>query len=80
MIPELVARVPRFVILWLDILIIGGILWVYYDKGLFIIRTPETDVTKNRHRGFSWTVGHEKNYIYVYCGIIIIIIIIIIVI
>ena len=70
MTPNPVAWVRICVILWLDILIMGGILWLYQTQGLFMIYAPDTDVTKNSHDGCSWTVGHKKFflnlYIYIY--------------
>ena len=60
MTPKPVAWVPRFVILWLDIFIMGGILWLYQTQRLFMICAPDTDVTENSHGGCSWTAGHKK--------------------
>ena len=42
----LVVCVPRCVILWFDIFIIGGILWLYQTEGSFKIYAPD--------RGLQW--------------------------
>ena len=47
--PKPFAFVPRCVILWLDIFIMGGILWLYQTQGLFMIRAPDTDMTKKSY-------------------------------
>ena len=60
-----VAWVPRFVILWLDILIMSGILWLYQTQGLFMIYAPETDMIKNSYDGYTWTAGYKKREVYV---------------
>ena len=54
------AWFPRSVILWLDILMMDGILWLYQIQGLLMICAPNTDVTKNSYDGYTWTAGHEK--------------------
>ena len=36
------------------------ILWLYQTQGLFIIATPDTDVTENSYSNFSWTAGDKK--------------------
>ena len=58
---EPVARVPRRVIFWFNIFIMGDILWLYQTQGLLIIYAPDTDVTENSHGDCSWTAGHAKN-------------------
>ena len=49
MTPKPVAWVPCFVVLRLDIFIMGGILWLYQTQGLFLISAPDTDVSKSSH-------------------------------
>ena len=60
MTPKPIAWVQRFVILRLDIFIMGGILWLYQTQDLFIICAPDTDVTENNHSVYSWTASHKK--------------------
>ena len=59
--PRPVAWVPRFVILRLDIFIMGGILWLYQTQGLFLICVPDTDVTTNNHIDLFINSGSPKN-------------------
>ena len=37
------------------------ILWLYQTLELFIICTPDTDVTEDSHYDCSLTAGHKKN-------------------
>ena len=60
MTPRTLAWVPRCVILWLDILIMGSILWLCQTQGLFMKCRPDPDVKKNNYDGCTWTVGHKE--------------------
>ena len=55
-----VAWVPRCVIFWFNIFIMGGILWLYQSQDLCIICPPDTEVTENSQGGCPWAAGHEK--------------------
>ena len=46
--------------IWIWHFIIGGILWLYQTQGLFIISSPDTNVTEDSHSDCSLTAGHEK--------------------
>ena len=38
----------------------GGILWLFQTQWLFIISTPDTDVTDDNHADYPLTIGHKK--------------------
>ena len=35
-------------------------MWLYQTQGLFMICTPDTDVTKNSYDDGTWTAAHKK--------------------
>ena len=54
-----VSWVLRCLIFWFKIFIMGVILWLYQTLGLFIICTPDTDVTENSQGYCLLTADHK---------------------
>ena len=61
MTPKPVAWVPRCVILWLGIFIIGNIFWQYQIQGVAYDLRPWHRYDQNSYDGCSWIAGHKKN-------------------
>ena len=52
--------IPTLCNIWIWYFIMGGILWLYQTKGLFIICATDTGVTDDSHCYCSLRVGHKK--------------------
>ena len=67
--PKPITWVPRCIIFWFNIFFMGGILWLYQTQELFIICTPDRDVTENSHGDCSWIAGIKISWFKVHQNI-----------
>ena len=57
----IVFECPVLSVFWFEIVIMGGILWLYKTQGLFMIYVLVPYVTGNRHSNLSWAAVHKKS-------------------